>query len=173
MNLHTYKTSLRLIRRLGGGSDSHQTSIRIQIRGRIHRTLAKTHAKKRSGRFAPGGQGRDPGAHAAIKHTRNTHESSGPTLKNDQHLNAITNHRSESKKLELSIGTAARMDRRTDDDRLHKFVQRALATLESSRACSFDRTHAHNATATETEIDVPIRVQGRSHHPQPSTYVVV
>ena len=114
--IYTYKTSLRLIRRLGGGSDSHRFKAALAI-GRIHRTLAKHMQNNALAQTKPGGQGRDPGAHAPTKHARDTHESSGPTLKNDQHLNAITNHRSESKKLELSIGTAAQTDdgrRRTD-----------------------------------------------------------
>ena len=89
-----------------------------------------------------GAQDHAPTKQTPTEHARNTHESSGPTLKNDQHLNAITNHRSESKKLKLSIGTSARTTDERMDDRPHKFVRRALATEESSRARSFVRSHA-------------------------------
>ena len=88
-------------------------------------------------------------------------------------------HRSEFTKLELSIGTAVGTTTGPQ-----KFVRRALATEESSRARSFARSHARNAIATETEIDFPVRgwanaglttpnlrlprkglLHGKSHHP--------
>ena len=101
------------------------TRIRMSIRIRIHaliriqirKTLAKHIQSDIKTTVRTGSRDHAPTTHAPTKHARDTHESSGPTLKNDQHLNAITNHRSESKKLELSIGTSARTttDGRTTD----------------------------------------------------------
>ena len=69
------------------------------------------------------------------KHARNTHESTRRPLKNNQHLQAISYHWSELQELKKLSGGGT-------DGRPHKFVWRALATLESSRARSFARSHA-------------------------------
>ena len=76
---------------------------------------------------------------AHTKHARNTHNTAGPPHRNTQQLNAITNHRSKFKKLQLLIGTGARTDGGTDT---HKSLRPTLATEESSRARSFARSHA-------------------------------
>ena len=52
----------------------------------------------------------DPTAHTRKKQARNTDNTAGPPHKNTQQLNAITNHRSKLKKLQLLIGTAARTE---------------------------------------------------------------
>ena len=102
-------------------------------------------------------QDHDPTSQSPAKHARNTHDGPRRPLKNDQHLQAITIHRSESWKLKKS--SSGRRDGGTDGGRdgPHKFARRALATEESSRARSFARSHARNANENETEIDFPVR----------------
>ena len=69
-------------------------------------------------------------------------------------------------RLKLNANRQRDRDRDRDRDRpggtegrteTHKFVRPPLATEQPSRARSFARTHARNASATETEIDFPVR----------------
>ena len=75
---------------------------------------------KRAGPLPPGVPSRRDHSHRGsqttiqqrthAKHARNTDNTAGPPHRNTQQLNAITNHRSKFKKLQLLIGTGARRD---------------------------------------------------------------
>ena len=100
-----------------------------------------------------GAQGSGPTTHASTEHSRNTHNTAGPPHRNTQQLNAITNHRSKFKKLQLLIGTGARTEGRTEGypqisppDPSHRGI------ISRTQLRSLARTHATQTQAQSKSI---------------------
>ena len=118
---------------------------------------------KRAGPLPPGVPSRRDHCHRGsqttiqqrthAKHARNTDNTAGPPHRNTQQLNAITNHRSKFKKLQLLIGTGARTEGRTEGypqirppDPSHRGI------ISRTQLRSLARTHATQTQAQSKSI---------------------